>query len=277
MSNVVKAALIAAIGGIIGVAIPIIATLLSPKPPINSTQTIAGRIVDKATNLGVRGATITMTGEPGSYTSEDTGSFFITLPLSKNMSHVQLHIEKEKYAALDETLNMPSTDNIVELRAVKASELKTGDTPQQSSNFAGRWGGEVSAIGKAFGGGNWCEYELTIGNGSLSIKIKPDATLQAAQLTYMYSDKGMTCTGGISSNEHKFKVGASNITGNRMHIDFVGDASNVPKTQAEFDGVLDTVGGDVQVRGLLRINRMDQIDPFNWKVEQQAILHHQKL
>jgi len=109
-----RAALIGA-GAVILAAV--IAGILNPSwwkpdasPAPGDTLTIAGRVVDQATNLGIGQASISIVGRAETDVTIDNGNFRINLkpPIPKDGT-VRLHVVKTGYAPGDETTTATET------------------------------------------------------------------------------------------------------------------------------------------------------------------------
>lgn len=79
---------------------------------------IAGTIVDQLTNVGIADATVTVDGESSSSTSDDMGNFRIILPANHSGS-VRLLVTKAGYQKVDQSVNPPTHDLILQLRLEK--------------------------------------------------------------------------------------------------------------------------------------------------------------
>jgi hypothetical protein len=101
----------------------LIAAILNPgwrksdSPPVTRTSlTIAGRVVDERTNLGIGQASVSIVGRTEKDVTEDNGNFRINLqaPVPTDGT-VRIHVLKAGYAPHDES-TMPTETLIVQLR-----------------------------------------------------------------------------------------------------------------------------------------------------------------
>lgn len=118
--SAVKAAVIGAVAVILAAALTAILNPSWWKPDSSAAPrtslTIAGRVVDQRTNLGIGQASISIVGRTETDVTEDNGNFRINLqpPVPKNGT-VRIHAVKTGYAPSDETTTATET-LIIQLR-----------------------------------------------------------------------------------------------------------------------------------------------------------------
>ena len=117
MRTGVKAAIITALAVILAAVIAKIdPSLWRHDPADRSTFTIAGTVVDEASNVGIGQALVTIVGRPETYVTEDGGNFRISLksppPADGN---VRLQVNKSGYLPWDRSTG-PAEDLRVQLR-----------------------------------------------------------------------------------------------------------------------------------------------------------------
>ena len=104
-------------GTIIGAVAIVVAALIGIYPSIrkqNTTQVIAGMVVEQSTNRGIGQATILLAGRTEEYVTEDSGNFRIQLQASAP-NRVRLHVTKVGFQPLDITVE-PQENLILQLR-----------------------------------------------------------------------------------------------------------------------------------------------------------------
>lgn len=94
------------------------ATMVSRRPEGQSHKdrtSIAGIVVDQATNQGIGQATIVVAGRAEEYVTEDSGNFRIDFR-SDVPSRVRLHVNKDGFHPLDTTIEPPAENLVLQLR-----------------------------------------------------------------------------------------------------------------------------------------------------------------
>jgi hypothetical protein len=86
------------------------------KPAPNGKDvTIAGRVVDLATNLPIMGADISVGGNPSGYVSENNGNFRFSFKDTSVDHRVRIRVDKPGYLSWDRSVATPSEDLIIQL------------------------------------------------------------------------------------------------------------------------------------------------------------------
>ena len=114
---------VAVIGAAAVVLAAVLTAILNPSwwrsdsPRASRTNlTIAGRVVDQRTNLGIGQASISIVGRAETDVTEDNGNFRVNLqPPLPSDGTVRLHVVKTGYAPRDETTT-PTEALIVQLK-----------------------------------------------------------------------------------------------------------------------------------------------------------------
>ena len=77
---------------------------------------IVGTVVDETTHSGVGQARVSLVGTSDYYLSEDNGNFrFDATHKARRSERVRLHVEKNGYRSIDETIAVPSEDVVLVL------------------------------------------------------------------------------------------------------------------------------------------------------------------
>jgi hypothetical protein len=113
MTKQVKVAIISGAAAVIAAAIPVMH--FWPRRSV-----VAGRIIDAKTKSGIDGAILTVTGMPGTYASSHSGNFYLPISDSGGRDQIRLRVEKDGYQIWDDSLVIPSADNVVQLAAINS-------------------------------------------------------------------------------------------------------------------------------------------------------------
>jgi Carboxypeptidase regulatory-like domain len=123
MANKDSAIKVALIGAAALIAAAIVGAILQPSwwrsdssTAPRTSLTVAGRVVDFRTNLGIGQASVSIVGRSETDVTEDNGNFRINLqPPAPKDGTVRVHVVKTGYAPGDETTT-PTETLIVQLR-----------------------------------------------------------------------------------------------------------------------------------------------------------------
>lgn len=252
MSASVKVALI---GAAATVTVGILTVAWPNKKPAPKMLVVGGIIVDTS-RAPIGGASITTTGEPWVITSGTSGIFTFPVPASNSSRSIQIRVDKKGYGPWIGQLQLPSSDNVIQLDA---------DTPAQTPIADGSWSGTVPEIDTTIGGGNTCIYAVRFKNIVTSFTVEV-GTIKVATLTYTYDDAATNCSipSGIRDTQNQFALGSFVLGSRTLHVDLI-QKSGGPAATATLDAVAD---GTSVMKGRLTITRTDSSGTLNWNVVQ---------
>lgn len=124
--SVTKQAKVALLTATISAVVAIIVALIQfgpgwiKKSPHDQRQTqsttIAGRVVDRDSNLPVPGADISIGGKPSGYVTEDNGNFRFSIVDPTSDHRVRVRVDKPGYVSWDRSVGVPSEDLVIQLQ-----------------------------------------------------------------------------------------------------------------------------------------------------------------
>jgi hypothetical protein len=128
-------AIIPAVGAIFVAIIRYGPAWFSPKR--GTDVTIAGTVVDLATNLPISGADISVEGKPSGYVTENNGNFRFSFTDTSVDHTVRIRVDKPGYSSWDRSVPTPSEDLTIQLARIPSVSNNSSSSGSGGSNSAG--------------------------------------------------------------------------------------------------------------------------------------------